>query len=102
MSDMSDEESVVWEIWDKIPDDLTLWPDGEELGAGFFVDRTYEWWRVFLGHEPSSSGRCCKTCGWAGCNLAIFHEAVAVSIIRELLRQGLIVGDFRDGSAPTA
>jgi len=87
VTDMPDEE-IVWEAWERIPDDLVLWSHGDELAAGHFTDRTYDWWTSQLGHHERGPGGC-KDCGDV-CLLAVFHEAVAISVIRELLRQGLL------------
>lgn len=102
MSDSPIEEEIVWEIWEQIPDNLILWPHGDELAEDHFTDRTYEWWRHALKHPRGVVPRMsCTQCGDI-CLLAVFHEAVAISVIRELMRQGLIVGDFRDRPAPDA
>lgn len=78
------------DLIDRLPDDMTLWADDEEIEKHGCAGRDYTWWREALGHPKAHPG-CCKTCGCAiTCSLAAFYEAVVDSVVRELDKIGAL------------
>lgn len=90
MSKESNEDRML-NIWDMIPENIPIWPYGDELANGHFTHTTWEWWRETLSHPRySDTHRCCKTCGCAtSCLLSTFCDAVTATAIRELLKAGV-------------
>lgn len=86
---MSEEERD--DLIDRLPVDMPLWPDEEELARGHFTDRDWAWWRDTLGHPYATGHGFCRTCGPATpCLLGVFYDSVISSVIRELARLGAL------------
>jgi len=81
-------ESLPERLFDLIPDDMTIWEDGDELGH--FADRDLHWWMKALGHDRRHTA-CCTSCGCAvTCTAQMFHGALVASVIRELDKLGAL------------
>jgi hypothetical protein len=94
-----------YDIADLLPEGMQIWNDDEELEA--FPGRDRVWWSNALGHPRAHRG-CCRTCGCATtCLLAAYHDALVMTVIRELDRVGALrkplmtVEDPRDPGGST-
>lgn len=75
-----------WDIINKVPDDMPIY-GSDHVEAPLTIDV----WRDALGHPLAEGRGFCVTCGPAGpCFLMAFFDAVTVSIVRELDKQGLL------------
>lgn len=73
---------------DRLPVDMNIWADDDELDV--FTGRDRTWWADALGHPAAHRG-CCRTCGCATtCLHDAYHEALVATVIRELNKLGAL------------
>lgn len=75
------------DLIDRIPDDMVIWEDEDELGS---FPWTLRKWLDVLGHTRAHAG-CCTACGCATtCMAAAFYGSTVSSVVRELDRIGAL------------
>ncbi len=76
------------DLIDRLPADMNIWNDDDELDV--FTGRDRTWWAEALGHPAAHRG-CCKTCGCATtCLHDAYHDALVATVIRELNKLGAL------------
>ena len=88
---MSADEDRRLDLIDRLPKDMVIWDDDDEVPA--FADRDLSWWLKVLGHDRAHTA-CCTACGCATtCMAGLFYESVVMSVVRELDKLGALNHD---------